>query len=160
MAEVQVAPDVTDAAVPAPTAEVPEVSEPVASPIPETAAPGDTASTSADITPESIAQEVEVRSDPVPAPAPASEPAENRQAPTSLFSYYLKKANDALFNRKRAKLDKIVAEVRKRGKITNDQVEKLLRVSDATASRYLAQLVQEGRLRRLGETRGVSYEAI
>lgn len=47
---------------------------------------------------------------------------------------------------KRRKLDKIVALAKEKGRIKNDDVEKLLRVSDSTAARYLKQLVLEARL--------------
>ena len=44
------------------------------------------------------------------------------------------------------------------GGVTNDQAQKLLRVSDATASRYLAQLVKSGRLRLVKAVgRGARY---
>lgn len=62
--------------------------------------------------------------------------------------------------RKRAKLDRIVELAHKKGRIKNDDVEKLLRVSDATASRYLLQLVKEGNLRQVGNRGGAWYEPI
>lgn len=44
-------------------------------------------------------------------------------------------------------------------RVTNDEVEELLGVSDATATRYLEALEQEGYLRQVGEQgRGVYYE--
>ncbi len=45
-----------------------------------------------------------------------------------------------------------MAEVMKKGAVTNDDVEKLLHVSDATATRHLAQLAKEGLLRMSGST--------
>ena len=58
----------------------------------------------------------------------------------------------------REKLDKIMTLFEKKETITNDDVEKLLHVSDATASRYLSLLVNEGRLTRVGTTgRSVTY---
>ena len=36
--------------------------------------------------------------------------------------------------------------------VTNDEVERLLRVSDATATRYLDLLEKEGKLRQEGKT--------
>src|SRR5262249_11720339 len=59
---------------------------------------------------------------------------------------------------KRAKLDKIVQLAAKKGRIRNDDVEKLLRVSDSTAQRYLKQLVQEGRLTARRKGNGAFYE--
>mgnify|MGYP003395643963 CR=1 FL=1 len=58
---------------------------------------------------------------------------------------------------KRAKLEKIVALAQKKRSMVNDDVEKLLRVSDSTATRYLAQLVQEGKLTVSGLRGGASY---
>ena len=37
-------------------------------------------------------------------------------------------------------------------KITNDEVEKFLHVSDATATRYLSQLEKEGKIKQSGKT--------
>jgi len=46
-------------------------------------------------------------------------------------------------------------------KITNDEVEKFLHVSDATATRYLSQLEKERKIKQNGKTgRGVSYSKI
>ena len=85
---------------------------------------------------------------PMPAPA-AAEPA---------IKSFLSRALDALQIGKRAKLDKILAEAKRKHSITNDGVEKLLRVSDATATRYLSQLVKEGKLRRVGAQKRPTYE--
>lgn len=82
-------------------------------------------------------------------PAPASEPIlpppSQSVADTSIRSR-LGQALEAIRFRKRAKLDKILALAAKKKSIRNDDIEKLLRVSDSTAQRYLKQLVQEGRL--------------
>lgn len=43
--------------------------------------------------------------------------------------------------RKRERLEKIVVMAAQKRIITNNDVEKLLKVSDATATRYLSQLV-------------------
>jgi Fic family protein len=46
----------------------------------------------------------------------------------------------------------------KKPSITNDEVEKLLHVSDATATRYLSHLEQQGRIMQTGKTgHAVSY---
>ena len=68
------------------------------------------------------------------------------------------KARAVIQGRKRKKLDKILEAVTKHGSITNDQVEKLLHVSDATATRYLTQLEKEGKLKQEGKTgKSVKY---
>lgn len=42
--------------------------------------------------------------------------------------------------------------------VTNNDIEKLLGVSDATATRYLSELEKEGRVEQIGTTgRGVEY---
>ncbi|OGM97505.1 MAG: hypothetical protein A2735_02110 [Candidatus Yanofskybacteria bacterium RIFCSPHIGHO2_01_FULL_41_21] len=89
---------------------------------------------------------------PTPAPAPITSP-----APASLKSF-LGKALEKIQFRKRAKLAKTVELAVKKRSITNDDVQKLLRVSDATATRYLSELVRQGKLRRAGTTSGTRYE--
>ena len=49
----------------------------------------------------------------------------------------------------------------KQASITNDEAEKLLHISDATATRYLEQLEKEGKIKQAGKTgSNVSYERI
>ena len=51
-----------------------------------------------------------------------------------------------------------MALLEKHPQITNDQVEKLLRVSDATATRYLEQLKAQGKIHENGTVgKAVSY---
>ena len=93
----------------------------------------------------------------VPMPAPESPPA--LLNPNFGFSrQLLMKAKEKIQFRKRKKLEKIVSLVSRKGKITNDDVQKFLRVSDANAGRYLSQLVKEGRLRLIGHPRDAKYE--
>ena len=48
-----------------------------------------------------------------------------------------------------------------KNKITNDEVEKLLHVSDATATRYLCALKKEKKNKQVGKTgHGVVYQKI
>jgi len=54
--------------------------------------------------------------------------------------------------RKEKKLAKIMTLFAKHSAITNDDVEKLLHVSDATATRYLAELEMRGKLTQRGKT--------
>lgn len=62
---------------------------------------------------------------------------------------------------KRKKLDRIMALFLKQSKITNDDVEKFLHVSDATATRYLSILEKEGKIKQNGKTgHMVSYSRI
>jgi len=70
----------------------------------------------------------------------------------------LQKAKEKILFRKRVKLEKIMVLAQSRTKITNNDVQKLLRSSDATATRYLAELVKQGRLRRVGPVNNAFYE--
>lgn len=103
---------------------------------------------------------------PIPPPAPASVIAPVANVALRPFGRpdagdLAIKARAVIQSRKRKKLEKIIEVVNAKGKITNDQVEKLLHVSDATATRYLAQLEKEGKLKQEGKTgKGVSYQKI
>ncbi|MFH1201229.1 MAG: hypothetical protein V1484_02825 [bacterium] len=67
----------------------------------------------------------------------------------------------AIKNKKRKKLDLLMTLFLKKSKITNDEVEKFLHVSDATATRYLSILEKEGKIKQNGKTgKGVSYSKI
>lgn len=71
------------------------------------------------------------------------------------------KAQLAIQNRKRKKIDRVMDLFAKRTNITNNEVEKLLHVSDATATRYLSTLEKEGKIKQSGKTgKGVSYSKI
>ncbi|MFA6529022.1 MAG: winged helix-turn-helix transcriptional regulator [Candidatus Gracilibacteria bacterium] len=75
-------------------------------------------------------------------------PEENKK---SFALSLLAQAREKLQFRKRKKLDRILAEITKKGKITNDEVEKLLHISDKTAERYLSQLVKEQKIKTNGK---------
>ncbi len=46
----------------------------------------------------------------------------------------------------------ILEYLKEKGKVTNDDVQELLGVSDATATRYLEQLETAGKIEQIGET--------
>jgi len=106
------------------------------------------------------------------APTPAPEPPQATSAsatPTSTSSPQathpsrdlLVKARATIQDRKRKKLEKIMEALNTKGKITNDEVEKLLHVSDATATRYLSALEKEGKIQQVGKTgKAVEYTRI
>lgn len=52
---------------------------------------------------------------------------------------------------------KIFAALQEKGKITNDEVQALLGVSDATATRYLDELEKEDKVVRQGVQKGTFY---
>ena len=73
-----------------------------------------------------------------------------------------RKANDGFIakqmEQKAENKQKILAFVQEHGKIQNNDVEKLVGVSNATAERYLDELEKEGRLTQHGEIgQGVFY---
>ncbi|PIR46583.1 MAG: hypothetical protein COV07_03570 [Candidatus Vogelbacteria bacterium CG10_big_fil_rev_8_21_14_0_10_45_14] len=136
-------PQPTPTPTPEPVVETPSVPEPVIEPEPTTSEP------------VSIPE-------PQPAPQPTP-PAPEPQviATVSLISRareLLVKARETIQFRKRKKLEKIMSLFLKKQTITNDDVEKLLHISDATATRYLEQLEKEGKIKQNGVTgAGVSY---
>jgi flagellar biosynthesis GTPase FlhF len=73
----------------------------------------------------------------------------------------LKLANETRQEKKREKINEILNLFAERQTVTNDEVEKLLHVSDATATRYLETLEKEGKIKQVGKTgKGVTYEKI
>jgi hypothetical protein len=130
--------------------------------------------------PETIATPAEPPVEPTPADQPPltseAQPAEPLNPPSPLYQggdnlpnptlqggqngimALLKKANEKIQFRKCAKLEKIMVLVGTKGKITNDDVQKLLRCSDATATRYLAELVKQGKLMPSGKGPASVYE--
>lgn len=106
-----------------------------------------------------------VPSEPLPERQPASQPSAPSQVTAPIAHPgrdVLIKAHTTIQDRKRKKLDKILEamtakgpttlKLRRAGTITNDEVEKLLHVSDATATRYLSALEKEGKIRQVGST--------
>ena len=113
-------------------------------------------------------------SEPRTAQTPVNEPLENEtetsneqakpvsvNSKSSLARQLLISARNVIQFRKRKKLDKIMSLFLQQSKITNDEVEKFLHVSDATATRYLSILEKEGKIKQSGKTgKGVSYSRI
>ncbi len=69
----------------------------------------------------------------------------------------LPKLKEKLAFRTEKRLAKIMELARKKGEIQNDDVEKLLRVSDATATNYLRKLLERGSLRASGSQKHRKY---
>lgn len=122
----------------------PEVSEPqesqtITSPIPETQQP----------------QPTPPSQDATPPPVFVILPPQNK------IRELLTKARNAIQKRKRKKLEKIMTLFAKQTNITNDEVEKLLHISDATSTRYLTILKKENKIKQNGKTgKSVSYSKI
>jgi hypothetical protein len=103
-----------------------------------------------------------VQSAPVSAPTPQTSTAAQtqplaQQNQTSFIRALLAKANAKLGSNRQKKLDKLILLAQKKGFITNEQAQDLLHCSDATATRYLSKLVQQGRLNRTDGSHWVKY---
>jgi hypothetical protein len=103
-----------------------------------------------------------VQSVPVSAPTPPTPTATQTQSSaqqnqTSFIRALLAKANAKLGSNRQKKLDKLMLTAQKKGFITNEQAQDLLHCSDATATRYLSKLVQQGRLNRTDGSHWVKY---
>jgi predicted HTH transcriptional regulator len=105
------------------------------------------------VTPETPTVEVNI-------PHSRPEPRISRERSSS-FRDLLIRAREKIQFKKKKKLDKIMEILNKKEKISNDEVEKILHVSDATATRYLSILEQEGKITQNGKTgKGVFYSKI
>jgi predicted HTH transcriptional regulator len=76
----------------------------------------------------------------------------------SILRQLWQKALEKIRERKSKRLEKILQLAKEKGEITNDDVEKLLHVSDRAASRYLNELVKKGRLKRIGPPSHAKYQ--
>src|SRR3989344_5719810 len=115
--------------------------------------------------PESEPSVREAKEEPKPKENPEPEPEKEKPRISYIKSQKAKEllemARNAIQFRKRKKLDRVMSLFLQQSKITNDEVEKFLHVSDATATRYLSQLEKEGRIKQNGRTgAGVSYSRI
>ena len=130
-----------------PPTEIPEVAQEITQPVQEVPQP---------IPPTTIpAPEIPATSEPqkpieVVAPAPVS-------AAPLVFQKVLAKAKEIIQFRKRSKLEKIIKLAKNKVRIKNDDVEKLLHVSDTTAANYLTILVKEGKLKKEGKNSTSCY---
>jgi hypothetical protein len=121
-----------------------------------------------------LSTDAEAKTDKETAQIPVNEPLEEpetsqneqakpvrEQSKSNLARELLITARNAIQFRKRKKLDKVMSLFLQQSKITNDEVEKFLHVSDATATRYLSILEKEGKIKQSGKTgKGVSYSRI
>ena len=102
-----------------------------------------------------------------PQPEPIAPPRNQTPQPTSppnttnFARDLLVKARATIQSRKAKKLEKILELLKAKEKITNDEVEKFLHVSDATATRYLNELEKEGKIKQVGKTgKAVMYTKV
>ncbi len=85
----------------------------------------------------------------------------SQMKPSASFMAWLRaKAKIGFQIRKKKRLDRLMTLFEKKSQITNDMVEKLLHVSDTSATNYLNELIKAGRIRRTGDKGGARYEKI
>ena len=72
----------------------------------------------------------------------------------------LVKAQAKIQSNKQKKLDKIVQLAQNKKIIANEDVQKILHISSATATRYLVKLVEKGHLIRVGSPRDAKYQFV
>ena len=138
-------------------AAAPAVPEPILEPTPPALTP--------EPAPSSVPEPVIEPVTPPPAAPPASPeptappvpPASPAPAPTPRASSGAH-MREVVRAKKQARSEKIVALAVEKRIITNDDVQKLLLVSHATATRYLSELVKSSRLKKLGHRRAARYE--
>lgn len=112
----------------------------------------------APIQPEQVTEQTSQPQAPAqPESAPIASPPPPQPTQPSSKSF-LAKALESIQFRKKAKLEKIMKLANEKKSITNDQVQKLLRISDATTTRYLSELVKQNKLKRIGTTTNIRYE--
>jgi predicted HTH transcriptional regulator len=108
------------------------------------------------IKPEVKEPKIETQETPPAAPTPQPEIPISPQPP--LLRQLWQRALEKIRERKSKKLEKILQLAKEKGEITNDDVEKLLHISDRAASRYLNELVRQGRLKRKSPPSHAKYQ--
>lgn len=93
-----------------------------------------------------------VQPEPIPTPASPMPAQAQVPPPQNIVGLILTKARAVIQLRKQKKLIKIMSLFAKQTSITNDAVEKLLHVSDATATRYLSELEKQRKITQSGKT--------
>lgn len=89
---------------------------------------------------------------------PSSQPSPAASAPAGDFEFR-NRMREARIRKYEARLKKVYDLAKTSGKVSNDDIQKHLRVSDATASRYARELVKRGLLRKSGNRKSTRYEA-
>ncbi len=79
----------------------------------------------------------------------------------SLGAYFAQQGSGGLLakqaKKKAENKDKILVFLRENEKVVNNDIEKLLGVSDATATRYMNELEKEQKVRQIGKTGNAVY---
>lgn len=103
---------------------------------------------------------VEVEETKQPEPIEPIAPPLTESGALSPIKNLLLKARAKIQWRRQRKLEKILELARQKGGLANQDVEKLLRVSDATATRYLSALVKASKLKMVSHPRHARYEPV
>jgi len=93
----------------------------------------------------------EETSQPESTPSPSAKATED-VPPPSFIQTLLIKARAKIQERKQKKLDKIIELLETKPQITNQDVQKLLRISRATSFRYLDILEKQNKIKQVGNT--------
>mgnify|MGYP001579236804 CR=1 FL=1 len=148
---------------------MPAVDQPAPLPTPEASAPSEPAQPVSEAVPEAVAAEPQSEPEAAeiePAPrtqgaASAAQPAPANTPPSTspqAARDLLAKARAKIQTRKQQKREKIMTLFDTKEKITNDDVEKAVKCSDRSATRYLEELVKQGKIKKVGTTgAGVVY---
>ncbi len=160
-AEIAPVPETTQIVAPSePIAETPTAQMAGSEPLPEVQSASAPSATAPAEAPQpqtpTVTQASTATPEPMPTPvqpAPASMPAQApvTTPPRNLARLFLEKAKAVIQFRKQKKLTKIMTLFEKKKQITNDEVEKLLHVSDATATRYLSELEKQNKITQTGK---------
>jgi hypothetical protein len=110
-------------------------------------------------------QPMPVQSIPISAPTPLTPTAAQtqpsaQQNQSGFIHGLLIKAQAKIQSNKQKKLNEIIQLAQKKQTIKNEDVQKLLRISSATATRYLVKLVEQGHLTRIGSPRDAKYQFV
>ncbi len=112
----------------------------------------------------SVAESPIEQTQPKPTPPPPQPQIQERiiyKTDPNIVQKLLIKARAKIQERKRKKLDKIMTIFEAKPQITNKDIQKLLRISSATAVRYLDILESENRIKQVGNTgKSVFYTKI
>jgi len=132
---------------------------PIEPTVPENSSSSETVTPESD-QPETI-QSVSPQSAPTPLTpiAPQTQPSA-QQDQTGFIRALLAKAQAKIQSNKQKKLEKIILFAQKKKILANEDVQKLLHISSATATRYLVKLVQQGHLARVGNPRDAKYQFV
>jgi len=163
-ASVDIPTEITPEPVPAPQA---QEENPVAEPVVETTT-DNLASPEERPLSAPLPEDSPPASQPTPQPEPVQEPLQPQiqerivyKTDPNIIQKLLIKARAKIQERKRKKLDKIMTLFEANPQVTNKDIQKALRISSATATRYLDILERENRIKQVGSTgKSVFYTKI